>query len=301
MSKIVAILPCRNSAWVLGLSARALLMWVDELHILEHACTDATGDIICDLQNEFPHRVFDLCIDSGIWQEMSHRNLLLESARAHGATHIVTIDDDEVLTGNLLPTIRQWVENVRPGAILTLPWLQLRGSIDQVISTGMWAQQPVSVAFRDEPAFCWATTNGYDHHHRHPCGRPFVAQAAMSPLNRTGGIMHLQMVSDRRLRWKHLHYKLTEHLRWPEKPVAQIECQYNATVNACVTAETQAAPPIWWHAYRDLLQYLDVDAEPWQRGEALRIMREHPGIEAGLTMYGIEKLESGYWYEADYY
>ncbi len=297
MSKIIACMPCRNSAWVLGLSARALLMWVDHLVILDHVSTDATPDIIDALCIEYGPRVSFISNSDPVWNDMAQRQKLLDTARFLDATHIVLCDDDELVAGNLLPTIRQWVEQVRPGAILQLPWLQLRGSIDQVITSGMWAQQTKSVAFADDPAWHWAPRDviaggvavaGYDQHHTHPMGKPYVAQHALSPGNRTGGLMHLQMVSERRLLWKHLHYKLTEHLRWPEKPVAQIEREFNATVTACQAAGTQAAHPIWWHAYADLMQYLDVDAVPWQEAEARRLLRENPGIEAGLTTYGLE-------------
>lgn len=294
MSKIIAIMPCRNSAWVLGLSARALLMWVDELHILCHACADRTYAIVCELEIEYGKRVVDLRIDSGIWQEMAHRQLLLESARGSGATHIVTIDDDEVLTGNLLPAIRGWVEGVRPGAIMQLPWLQLRDSINLVITSGMWAQQSASVAFQDDPDWHWAAVAGYDHHHRHPMGKPYVPVSPLAPMNRTGGLMHLQMVSERRLKWKQYWYKLTERIRWPVKTPAQLNAQYDPTVCPYVCMEPDppnqdgwAGAP-WWDAYEDLMQHLDVDAEPWQRAEVLRILRENPGIEAGLTTYGLE-------------
>ncbi len=293
-------MPVRNGGWVLGLSARALLMWVDHLTVLVHSSWDKTDDICAALAIEYGPERFDFCHEySSVWNDMQNRQRLLERARFLDATHIVMADDDELLTGNLLPAIRQWVEQVRPGAILQLPWLQLRGSILQVITSGMWAQQTKSVAFADDPAWHWAardvvvggvTVAGYDQHHTHPMGKPFVAQHALSPGNRTGGLMHLQMVSTRRLLWKHLHYKLTEHLRWPEKPATQIEREFNATVNACAIGEVEDLPLTWWDAYAGvgLMQYLDVDAEPWQEKAARQIMRENPGIATGLTDYGLE-------------
>src|SRR5580658_3305586 len=95
-------MPVRNEAWVLGLSARVALMWCDELVILLHACTDATSDIVRGLIQEFSERINPIWDRDPTWDEMAHRQTMLESARWCGATHIAIIDADEVLTGNLI-------------------------------------------------------------------------------------------------------------------------------------------------------------------------------------------------------
>lgn len=296
MSKIIAIMPCRNSAWILGLSARALLMWVDELHILLHACTDNTRQIVEELKLQYPKQVAGYVVREPIWKEMSHRDFLLGAARANHATHIVTIDDDEVISGNLLPKIREWVLGCPPNVIMQLPWLQLRGGVDRVISTGMWAEQSASMAFVDKPALHWAARAAYDHHHRHPMGMSYATYSPLNPSwdnryqNRTGGLMHLQMTSQRRLLWKHLHYKLTERLRWPDRSVALVNAMYDRTVNECAAAATLPVPESWWTLsdYTHLMQYLYEDAEPWQEAEARRMLAENPGLGDGLTTYGLE-------------
>jgi glycosyltransferase involved in cell wall biosynthesis len=50
--KIVTIMPVRNEAWCLGLTARAALMWCDELVILDHASTDRTAEIASEIAGE---------------------------------------------------------------------------------------------------------------------------------------------------------------------------------------------------------------------------------------------------------
>lgn len=288
MSKITAIMPCRNSAWVLGLSARALLLWVDELIILNHASTDGTLDLLHDLQRLDKRVKYYTCTDE-IWREMQHRNRLLESAREWGATHIVTIDDDEIVTGNLLPKMRPWVESLPPGIVMQLPWLQLRGSIGEVITSGMWSQQNASCAFQDGPQMLWQTAKGYDHHHRQPYGT-MGYKPVLAPGNRTGGLMHLQMASERRLLAKHAWYKVMERVRWPEKPVKTIEDMYSLTVRECQSALTSSLSGCspWWAPYTHLMKHLDLDAEPWQEAECRRLMSLH-GAEKfrGLDLYGV--------------
>jgi glycosyltransferase involved in cell wall biosynthesis len=108
--KLVALMPVRNEDWVLGLSARVALMWCDHLVILDHASTDRTQEILRDLCAEHPGRLTCLRNSEGLWDEMAHRQTMLEAARAENATHIAIVDADEILTANLVPGVRLTVE-----------------------------------------------------------------------------------------------------------------------------------------------------------------------------------------------
>ena len=282
MSKITAILPVRNGAWCIGITVRALLLFCDEVVVFNHASTDQTLDILHEIQGEDKRLVYFSGTDP-VWREMAHRQRLLESARERKATHIVTIDDDEVLTGTLLSQIRDLILNIPSGHVMQLPWLQLRGGINRYISTGMWASNRASMAFPDDPRLCWQTqTGGYDHHHRHPMGlthKPYFQSK--------NGLMHCQMASRRRLAAKQFWYLLTERLRWPtRKTAAELNAIYGPTVHTD-GAKDAPVPAEWWHGYEHLMQYLDLDAEPWQEQECFRIIRENPGIEKGLDHFGV--------------
>lgn len=287
MTKIIGLMPCRNSAWVLGLSARALLLWLDELVILNHCSTDDTSEIALVLQAEFGERVQCISERSPLWEEMRHRQKMLYLARQCGATHIVTIDDDEVLTGNLLPFARDLLDKTPAGSVLQLPWLAMRGGYDQVQVRGIWADQDVSVGFRDAPECHWAAREGYDFHHRHPMGR---AQIPYKPVRtREHGLMHLQFSSERRLRAKQALYKLTEVLRWPGRDtIAAINRRYDYAVYD--TGDTTQAREEWWAPYRHLMGHLDLDAEPWQESECRRLWAEHGAARfRGLDLFDVVK------------
>lgn len=287
MSHIAAIMPCRNSGWVLGISARVLMTFCDSMVLLDHASTDDTPRIMCDLFNEFPGRVTIINEYSAVWEEMAHRDLLLRCAReTYRATHIVITDDDELPSGNILPRMRELIERTPRGAILQLPWVQLKGSIGTYISSGMWSQQCASTAFPDDPAYHWAAQKGdYQHHHRHPMGKPLAWHMPMGRGVKGGGLMHGQMISERRLRAKQRWYLVTEATRWPgRKTYQELNAMYGPTVHC--DAKLQAVPDEWWDPYRDLLKYLDVDAEPWQEASA-REMIEKYGRDyfAGLDLF----------------
>ncbi len=50
--KIVGLLPVRNEEWIIAYTLRALLRWVDEVIVLNHASTDRTGDILLEIAAE---------------------------------------------------------------------------------------------------------------------------------------------------------------------------------------------------------------------------------------------------------
>jgi hypothetical protein len=283
-------MPVRNEAWVLGLSARAALMWCDQLIVADHWSDDGSRYIMNAIHDEYGADRFLIRDWRDVeWTEMAQRQMLLEEAREHGATHIALIDADEVLTGNLLPLIRRLVETTPAGSILQLPWLCLRDGISDVMTSGLWGRATVSAAFPDDPRYHWAAQgpDAYHFHHRHPMGLPFSAYQPIK--ERSGGMIHLQFASRRRLLAKQALYQAIEVIRWPgRKSPAAIREMYAKTVTEAAAAATRSAPAEWLEPYQDLLRYLDVAAEPWQEAELHRLVAEH-GREKfrGLNFFGV--------------
>lgn len=285
-------MPVRNEDWVLGLSARVALQWCDELVILMHDCVDNTAQIVADLHSEFPGRIGD--VDAvGPWDEMRHRQRLLDCARSEDATHIAMIDADEVLTANLLPTpelirIRGMVNALKPGDMLELPGYNLRGSLDRYHSNGIWGNRWFSCAFKDTPEAHWA---GDKFHSRNPAG---VRWRNWRPIQQgEGGILHLWGASERRLIAKHALYKVVERLRFAHKPVAEIDDLYSLAIKPRERWEFASTPREWWNygatpaaVYANVAD--SIQAEPWQEAEVRRLVQEH-GKEKfqGLDLFGV--------------
>lgn len=318
--KIVGIMAARNEDWVLGLTARAALMWLDALVILDHASTDKTAAIIEAVGEEHPERVaYDFEPDP-VWKEMEHRQRMLDTARRLEATHICYIDADEILTGDLLGMegernwdgaipIRSLLRGIPGGAILQLPWLAMRGSIGQVHTSGPWAEgQVASFGFLDDPSLHWSSEKrgGYDFHHRQPMGKPLAAWTPLGPAFlpqcRQSGLMHLQYLSGRRLRAKQSKYKCDEVLRWPGRESDQIKA-VNERYNLAVYGEAQpnsgwwkrlqatlgpADLEAWWGPYKHLMHHLKISGVPWQEAEVKSMIAAHPQELAGLDLFGLE-------------
>lgn len=296
--KIVAMMPVRNEDWCLGLTARAALMWVDELVIGLHACTDRSFEIVKALSVEFAPRVRFIANHNPVWHEMSHRQVLLEIARGAGATHLAMIDADEILTGNLIGPIRGIVGKLVPGQVLQLPWLALPRSVNKYIAGGNWGNgQNVTTAFKDDPRWHWTseTRGGYDFHQRHPMVHGgHQRQSFHQPLKAPqGGMMHLQFLSERRLRAKQALYQMTEVIRWPGRKLpAFLAAMYGRAVYESdpTTVVCLDCPDEWWEPYAEIGEagLLNIDAKPWQEEECKRLMAEHgPAKFKGLDLFGV--------------
>jgi len=301
--KIICLMPVRNEDWVLGLSARAVLIWCDALIVMMHRCSDDTEEILLDViqETDEDRGAASLGLSGGLvnrrvcvledyaseWHEMRIRQELLEMGRKWGGTHFALVDADEVLTGDLLPRIRKLVQCNAPGEILMLPWLCMRDGFDSVITAGMWANQNASTAFLDKPEYCWMARDGYDFHQRHPMGwKELTWHQPIS--DRSSGLMHLQFASRRRLLAKQFWYQLVEMQRWPKRrPVSEVRGMYARTVQESESASIEQAPAAWWAPYAHLLPYLHIDRKPWQEAECKRMLAENPSLAAGLDDFGL--------------
>lgn len=293
--KLIAIMPVRNESWCLGLTARAALMWCDELVVGLHACEDNSETILYDIElNETRGRLHAIDLPGDSWDEMAHRQMLLDEARAHGATHIALVDADEILTGDLVTVFgnaairTQTYAYPRQGHLLQLPLYNLRGGIASYHANGLWGNRIVSVAFTDDPALGW---HGDRFHHREPMGKELTR---FQPIAQgEGGVMHLWGASEERLLAKHALYKVTERLRWPEKPVSEIDQTYSMCIKGAIREDASkwrysVAPDSWWEPYGDLAEkYLDLRQTPWQIAEVRRLAAQHGRRFAGLDLFGI--------------
>jgi hypothetical protein len=289
MPRLIGLMLARNSEWVLGASARAALLYCDGLVIFDHASSDGTAALALDIGDEYPGRVALLREASPEWREMEHRQATLELARSMEATHVLNVDDDEILTANLIGSIREHVAAVQPGEALDLPWISMWGGIDTYRDDDShWSRSQVDFAFADIEGMRYhAAADGYQHHARRPrgcAGRTHVPVVAQ----RLGGLMHLQFSSELRLKAKQYLYQMNEVLRWPgRKSPEAIRKMYDGTT-LDVPRRTVAVPAEWWAGMEHLRQHIHLDAEPWQLAEVRRLLLEHgPETFAGLNSYGL--------------
>lgn len=297
-AKIVGMMMVRNEDWILGLSLRAALEWCDQVIVLIHQSTDQTRQIIHDVHREVGNRLVWTDGWGRTWREMAFRDHMLAMASGRNATHAAIVDADEVLTANLLPEIRGFVQELAPREVLELPMIPAWRSLERYRDDrSVWSRSMLSLAVGMDDGLHYAARGpeGYDFHNRIPAGaitgrekpphRPLVGLEG-------GGVFHLQFVNWPRLTWKHTLYKMTEVLRWPgREEVRVVDRKYEQALDEdrIVTA---AVPDEWWETYRDRgwLEHVETAGEPWQKAECLRLLELH-GRErfAGLRLTGIDE------------
>jgi len=281
--KLHTLMPVRNDDWCLGFSARVALRWCDTLHLLVHASGVATHKIVEDLRQEYHDRVTVHIEPNEAWDEMDHRQMLLQKARSFGATHIALVDADEALTSNLLSVIPALVETTPVRTCLSLPKIDCWNGVQQYRSAKPF-YVPLSFAFQDQPDYKWETRRyDYQHHCRPP--QP-LTQGHCPQVD--GGIFHLQFARPRALRAKQAHYKAIEFLRWPEFGMDRINKRYSWwQVPVLDLRETSRD---WWIKYQDILPLLDLsdDKPSWHETALCDLIKQH-GRErfAGLDLFGI--------------
>jgi len=290
---IVGMMAARNSEWILGASARAALGYCDKLVIMDHASTDKTPSLIREIQDERGgDRVHSFRVDDPVWREMEQRNAMLEAAKTLHPTHLILIDDDEILTANLRPYIFDRCREMKPGDTLEVPWLCMWQGIDRYrADASHWSQAYVSfgVAYHPEMHFRPAD-DGYQHHSRRPRGA-YKALIQFPPPGypkSSGGLMHFQFASDRRLRAKQALYKMNEVIHFGYRMSKdEINRMYDGTT-LDVPKNLEPVPADWWDQIRELRKHIDVDATPWQEMECKHLWEKHgAGMFAGLNLYGV--------------
>jgi glycosyltransferase involved in cell wall biosynthesis len=289
--KLVGVMAVRNEQWVLGLSLRAALRAVDDLVVLDHSSTDGTPALLRRVASEHPGRVHVLQEDDPVWREAAIRQRLLEAARDLGATHVCPLDADEVITGNLLPGLRDAFAALAPGESLWLPWFDLWRGFDCYRDDRSFSRYRMVLGFRDAPGVGYAPAQGgYDIHARRPSG--LSAEHRFPDSMDEGGVFHLAFAHWRRIQTRTAWYKMMEALRFPWRRGPELlNRQYDHHLDES-GLRTLPVHPEWWAAYAPWLSEVDLGEAPWFESECRRLWQEHgPETFRGLNLWDLGMAE----------
>lgn len=287
--RIGCLLLVRDEEWIIRVSSLAASRWCDELHMIAHHCTDRTAELAAEPWRAAGKPVHARTIgqEGSLWKEMDLRQMLLESARKTGCTHMAMVDADEIPTANVLPQLRLWCGSLEAGMVLDAPMIPMR-SLDRYQDDGsVWTRSWLSVAFMDRPGLSWKPdAQGYQHHNRCPYGvekRRRVMYYPTVDRRSEGGIFHMQFAPERRLRAKHCLYAMADHLNFPNRrSYERLNTMYGEALKC---DNTSPAPEAWWEGYRR--EDIALDHVPWHEVEIRRLLEAH-GRKAfeGLDLRG---------------
>src|SRR5579859_422579 len=124
--RIVGMMAARGESWILNLSIRAALEWCHHLVILCHMPDDATRNLLFALPPELQLCMTPMVVNDPKWDEMAHRQAMIDVARREGGTHLAIVDADEVASKPLRPRLRDIASMLKPRQIAALPLKNLR-------------------------------------------------------------------------------------------------------------------------------------------------------------------------------
>ena len=292
--KVVGLMIVRGDAWSVGFALRVARFYCDQVVVLVHDArpNDEVNDQVRQAVDEvaaaypgFVSRYDHLCPK---WDEMHARQITLDLARALNATHMAIIDADEALTWSVVHDARVMIRALRPKEALAFrmisPWMSL---VNYRHDGNFGEHSQLTFAFADHPELCWRpAADGYQFHMRAPRG--IAATNIDRPNHRSGGVVHLQFASRKRLQAKAVWYKMLEQATHPGRMSAQeLDRKYDWALQDTKPA-VSPMPDDFLNSYGPaVLSHLRNNDEPWQLLEASRLLAEHPACMNNIRTHGL--------------
>jgi glycosyltransferase involved in cell wall biosynthesis len=246
--KLAGMMLIRNEDWILERTLRRALEWCDEVIVGLDRSTDRSRAIAEALDAESGGRVGygDLGVDGDTWGEMTCRQSILRAAIHRGATHLAVIDADEYLADCVSPAmIRAEFEALTSRALLCSWLYNLRGGMKYHLN-GLWGNRVVTIG-------CAVSDHligylGDQYHAREP---KFTPGRSISRTWAPIQTLHFWAYDVDRCRAKHRLYRVVERIRYPNKPVPEIEALYRLwaigkTPDEVSSWEFGPVPPTWF-------------------------------------------------------
>eukprot|EP00004_Rigifila_ramosa_P019157 TRINITY_DN4839_c0_g1_i9.p1 TRINITY_DN4839_c0_g1~~TRINITY_DN4839_c0_g1_i9.p1 ORF type:complete len:184 (+),score=47.83 TRINITY_DN4839_c0_g1_i9:283-834(+) len=125
-SRIVAMVHVRDSVRLLPSYFASLNATVDLFVVMDNNSTDGTAAFLDAAERQYPLVRLFFSAEKEVWQEKLMKQILLDTARQHGATHLMFLDADERLTDSLgSGLLRRLGRLLRPGEYLCSPLFTL--------------------------------------------------------------------------------------------------------------------------------------------------------------------------------
>lgn len=211
-TKVICLTPVKNESWILEKFLMAASLWADHIIVADQLSDDDS----CMIASKFP-KVILIKNPSKEFNEPERQKLLIEAARKiEGPRLLITLDADEVLTGNFHAS-KEWrfVKKAPPGTIIRFKWVNLRPGYKEY-----WSP---------DHNFPWGfMDDGSEHVGEviHSTRIPMPPTAMTLDLSEIK-VLHFQYVDWARMKSKHRWYQCWETLNRPERSAFEIYKQYH--------------------------------------------------------------------------
>ncbi len=226
---IVGVVATRNGSLLIEACLRGMAPYTDAIVVLDDVSQDNTVEIVEHLAQELP---IARIIKKTVWirDERADKWMLLKAARELGATHVIMLDDDEILSANCATDnwLKKEIAAMKPGQIMTFPMVNLWDSTewyrdDALCSPHSWKWGSITAVFCDDGACNYDTNPAWG-----PSGSMHISRA---PANRKRGdypdtikrfdityvLLHFKSVYLEDIRIKKAWYLMLEFLKLQEE------------------------------------------------------------------------------------
>lgn len=267
MAKIIALLPVRNEAWIIGRTLAALTAFCDHIIVADQSSTDGTLDIL----STFPEKVTVINNPDIIWNERIREKLLDMARDFSGNNFIVCLYADELVSVNILDqNILDFLVNLKPGTGVILPFYKLwKSPYFYRDDASVWSNNFFGFGFRDDRLSKYSYTSIALHQNRFP---PGIVTQPFSDLK----LLHYQLVLFERKRSKECWYRTLETMQLGADRIAAINYYYRVARDE---RQVRLSPldPEWIAGWRDLgldLEHFEEEPLYWYDVEVLRYLHE---------------------------
>jgi len=264
--QVICITPVKNEEWILDTFLNCASQWADHIIIADQGSTDRSLEIA-----QAHPKVRIIHNDSGNYDEGFRQRLLLAEARKiEGQRVILSLDADEIISGNYVDCCEWKSALAAPvGTVFGLRWANLAPGLSRY-----WP-----AAFHQIVGF---VDDGREHTGEiiHSVRVPLQPGQVLQKLNRVS-LLHFQYADWNRMRSKHRWYQCWEKLNLPGRSSLDIYRRYHH-MYAIPKELMTAVLPEWFASYER--EGLDVTSirEPqdgrywWDREVAEWLARHGP-------------------------
>lgn len=205
--KIIALLPVKNEEWILSTYIHSMKSVADEIIALDDNSIDNTRQILID------NGVIVLESDNSTTVNMSQkRTLLLEEGRKRGGTHFIWLDADEIFSNNFIKDFKYFINKLKTGEKLILPWITLWKDSYRERIDGVWKENYKDVIVYDTPDLSFENKELSE-------GRTQGFNNKIIKLSRDeGAILHFQFVNFEDSQIKQAWYRCVELIQYKKDP-----------------------------------------------------------------------------------
>ena len=231
---LICLTPIKNEAWILDRFLKCASLWADYIIIADQQSTDGSIEIA----KKYP-KVIAVSNNKENFSEKERQDLLINEARKiKGLKILITLDADEILTGDSLNS-QEWklISNSEPGTVIRFKFLNIYPDFKYY----WWPHYYMPWGFVDDGSI-------YDGKDIHSTRLPISSSAKEIFLEEIK-VMHFQYTDWERMKSKHRWYQCWERINNPQKSSIEIFRPYHH-MYAIKKSEVKIIPDEWFGYYR---------------------------------------------------